>query len=87
MIEPDMIMRNIVLSVISLLSLKMVISQELLIIRAVYCSEFSDKHNRLPKEFFHTLKTVTKKCLQWFKYLLLKSTARKRQFKMKLSQV
>ena len=44
MIELDMIMRNIVLSVISLLSLKMKLSKDLLIICAVYC-----KHNQLQK--------------------------------------
>ena len=64
MVEPDMIMRNIVLSVISLLSLKMVLSQDLLIICAVYCSEFCDKNNELPQQFFQALKNVTKKCLK-----------------------
>ena len=62
--SPEMAMRTIVSSVISILSLKMVVSQDLLIICAIYCTQFCDKNNEISRQFFDALKTATKDCLQ-----------------------
>ena len=49
--SPEMAMRTIVSSVISILSLKMIVSQDLLIICVIYCTQFCDKNNAISRQF------------------------------------